>query len=398
MSPTLHIKLFNKRTHSFHFFGVMGFVFGTALGVSLAGMLHLNPLVVLGMSVICACTFFLLASGAKWLLKNEVIVYYHHEIAIIIFCTIALYFLGLPVLTYLDIAILGMAVFLGFGRMGCYSVGCCHGRPHAHGVKYGQLHVAAGFTWFYKDVALFPIQVVESAAVFLLAGFSIFLLFSNEPPGTVMVCYTVLYGLIRFILEFFRGDPERPTWKGISEAQLTTLLLVAISLVLGNFGYLPLYSWHLVIFACLLAAACYIISIKNQSFSYRFFTALHVKEVATALRMLAKPSVASSINSKSIGIKIFTTKQGLSISCAHYKMAAQCIRQYTISAQGNINNVLAHKIAKLICQLQNNTDGYQLCNTKNGIYHVLLKQKPPPEKPFAQPPVILKKPALFGKS
>lgn len=371
---------------------------GTVVGVLLAVALHLKPIVVLGMSAIGACIFFLLASGAKWLLKKEVIVYYHHEIAIIIFCAIALYFLGLPVLTYLDIAIIGMAVFLGFGRIGCYSVGCCHGRPYMHGVKYGQQHVAAGFTWFYKDVALFPIQVVEAATIFLLAGFFVFLLLNNVPPGTVLVCYTVIYGLIRFILEFFRGDPERPSWKGLSEAQLTTLPLVAISLVLGNFGYLPLYSWHLVIFACLLAAACYIIRVKNRSFRYQLFTAVHVKEMAIALRMLAKPSATSLVNNKSTGIKIFTTKQSLSISCGHYKVDGQCVKQYTISANGIIDNVMAHKISKLICQLENNTDGYQLCKTKNGIYHVLSKQKLPPEKLFAQQLVILKKPALFGKS
>ena len=134
--------------------------------------------------------------------------YYHHEISIMIFCALALYLLNKPVLPYLDISILGIGVFIGFGRIGCYSVGCCHGRPHKHGVKYGQAHVDAGFTWFYKDVPLLPVQLIESSYVFLIVISGVILLLNHAAPGTVLIVYTVVYGLMRFILARVLPSPR----------------------------------------------------------------------------------------------------------------------------------------------------------------------------------------------
>ncbi|MBD0287506.1 MAG: prolipoprotein diacylglyceryl transferase, partial [Flavisolibacter sp.] len=160
------------------------------------------------MSLTGAATFFLLAILAKIITGEEVIVYYHHEIAILIMCAVVLHALHQPVLPYLDITILGIATFLAFGRIGCFNVGCCHGRPVKGGVRYRHEHVEAGFTPYYEDVPLFPVQLVESAFVFIVVIAGSFLLLRSFPAGTVLLLYTVVYGLFRFSIEIFRGDPE----------------------------------------------------------------------------------------------------------------------------------------------------------------------------------------------
>ena len=205
--PKLHIHILGTRINAFHFFGITGFICGILLGVTTALFLELSPYIVLMMALLGAVTFFALALLSKWITGDENIVYYHHEIGILVVCAIVLYLFNLPVLPYLDITIIGIGVFLGFGRIGCYSVGCCHGRPHKHGVVYGQQHVDAGFTWYYKDVPLLPVQVIESIYVFLIVIAGCVLLFNHVAAGTVLVCYTVIYGLMRYTLPVALSAP-----------------------------------------------------------------------------------------------------------------------------------------------------------------------------------------------
>jgi len=375
LSPKLHINFFSTHIHSFHFFGVIGFVMGTAFGCMLAWLLHLQVGIVLLMSAIGAATFFLLAFVAKWIAGKEVIVYYHHEISIVLLCAVTLYFLKKPVLPYLDITLLGIGVFLAFGRIGCYSVGCCHGRPHKHGVKYGQAHVNAGFLWYYKDVSLLPVQLIESGYVFFTVIVGGILLLNHVAPGTVLVCYTVIYGMMRYILEFFRGDPERPLWYAVSEAQWTTLLLVTVSLLLSISGFLPFYSWHWIILLSLIIASCYMMFVKSRTINYRLLGPKHIRQIAFALQYFTNAEKFSHQTKKS-SVSIYTTQQGLSISSGIYKDEESQVRLYTISGKTKfkLNTRIANGIAKTI-RLIKHLGEFELIEKENGIYHIVFKEE-----------------------
>ena len=134
LRPHLYVRLFGRNIHSFHFFGVSGFILGSVLGAMVCYYTGLQVAVILLMSLTGAASFFLLAFVAKAITGKEIIVYYHHEIAILICCSVILKLAGWPVLPYLDITLLGIATFLAFGRIGCFSVGCCHGQPARYGV------------------------------------------------------------------------------------------------------------------------------------------------------------------------------------------------------------------------------------------------------------------------
>lgn len=83
-------------------------------------------------------TFLALAMAAKIVPGKETLVYYQHEIAVMITATFLWRMLRQPVLCYLDVTILGVGLFLAFGRVGCLMVGCCHGRPSPWGVCYAR--------------------------------------------------------------------------------------------------------------------------------------------------------------------------------------------------------------------------------------------------------------------
>lgn len=110
-----------------------------------------------------------------------------------------------------------------FGRVGCFFAGCCYGLPYD-----------GKFSVTYTDVVgitptmtpLFPIQLVEAAALLLL--FVIFLILylkSERLREHSAVLYIIAYSILRFVIEFFRGDTERGLYGGLSTSQWVSVAL-----------------------------------------------------------------------------------------------------------------------------------------------------------------------------
>lgn len=370
MQPHLHIKLFNRKISSFHFFGVLGYIAGTLLGTLIAVPLGLRPEIVILMAATGAGTFFLLAFAAKWFTGEETIVYYHHEIAILVLCSLLLYFLKLTVLPYLDITLLGIGTFLAFGRIGCFSVGCCHGRPHKHGIQYGEAHVQAGFTWYYKNIPLMPVQLIESGYVFLTVVTGLALLFNGVMPGTALIVYTVLYGLLRFTMEYFRGDAERPTWMGVSEAQYTTLVLTAVIWGMAQFNWLPAYTWHTAILLIMAIAVMLTAIYYHRNPDHSVFNPKQMRELAEGLQALEQ---ANNKLSDVHTINVFKTQNGFSFSCGR---AHEGTIFYTVSAKNSYRIGATHlkQIAQYIQLLNHHKVPFELVEKNNGIYHILFNK------------------------
>ena len=379
ISPKLNIRFFHINIHSFHFFGVLGFLLGTFLGIYLCHILNLRIGIILLMTLTGAITFFILAVLAKVIFREERIVYYHHEIAILIICSIVLKLLHLPVLNYLDITILGIATFLAFGRIGCFSVGCCHGKPSQKGVVYGHDHVEDGFPHYLENVTLFPIQLVESAFVFLVIISGSIMLLQQAAPGTILIFYTVVYGAFRFTIEFFRGDAERPYFKGLSEAQWTTLILLAASLVFSFVGLIPFYSWHFIVSACLFLVSFFVII--NNSKKKNVFSPHHVMQIALGLIELDKEK---KDRQPGVTINMFQTDFGFIFSKGQIVKNKSLITHYTFSSKTNkqIDFNIVEKLADLIKKLRHHKSTFRITGKQNGIYHILFRD-------FLKNPVII---------
>jgi hypothetical protein len=367
LQKKISISFFRIKINSFHLFGISGYLLGTLLGVWLCYFLGLDVKIILLMTIVGAATFFFLAFAAKMITGRETIVYYHHEIAILILCSIVLKLLGVPVLVYLDITILGIASFLSFGRIGCFSVGCCHGKPAKRGVKYDHHHVLDGFPYYLENVTLFPIQLIESLFVFLVTISGSLMLLQRVPPGTVLIFYTVVYGSFRFIVEFFRGDAERPYFKGLSEAQWTTLALLTVSLIFGFAGFVPFYYWHFTTAISIWIVSLFIIIISKEN--KNFFAPRHVMQIASGLIELRKKSVPAP-NS----ILMFRTNLGFVFSKGETLHDGFIFIHYTVSSkwEKRLDFKQATKLGSLIKNLQGHKNSFLVRGKQNGVFHIIF--------------------------
>ena len=141
----------------------------------------------------------------------------------------------------LDICAPAMAIGHGFGRIGCYIQGCCYGVPcKAFGTVYPPGTAPAAR---YPDVGsvlvnlqtigkaaassvpLLPVQLLESAGNFLLGAILLLLFRRIRRTGMIAVCYFFGYAVLRFVLEFFRGD-HTDRILGMTRAQLIGLFVM----------------------------------------------------------------------------------------------------------------------------------------------------------------------------
>jgi phosphatidylglycerol:prolipoprotein diacylglycerol transferase len=136
-----------------------------------------------------------------------------------------------------DVLVPGVAVGQAIGRLGCFAAGCCWGAP-------AQVPWAVTFTDVYAaravgtplDTPLHPSQIYESVAVFLIFFFLLWLAPRKRFHGQVALVYVALYSVVRFGLEFLRGDPDRGTW---FHGTLSTSQIISIVLLLGAALLLP---------------------------------------------------------------------------------------------------------------------------------------------------------------
>lgn len=121
-----------------------------------------------------------------------------------------------------DLTAPAIPLFHAFGRVGCFLNGCCHGRVcPAFGIPFTQ---SLGSE---NGIPYFPIQLMEAAGNLLL--FAVLAHFARRNPGQgqVLPAYLATYALMRFALEFCRGDAVRGIWLGLSTSQWISLVILA---------------------------------------------------------------------------------------------------------------------------------------------------------------------------
>lgn len=114
-----------------------------------------------------------------------------------------------------------------FGRIGCLISGCCCGLPYDGPLSIEYTHYGA----VVLNTPLFPIQLVEAALLVMIFIVLLILYFKKVRCGIVTALYMILYSIMRFILEFFRGDVGRGHLLDISTSQWISLALFIIGIV-----------------------------------------------------------------------------------------------------------------------------------------------------------------------
>ncbi len=123
-----------------------------------------------------------------------------------------------------------------FGRVGCFFAGCCYG------IEYSGFpsHTYPANDWYLANmphdkigVSLLSVQLIEATCLLLLFAV-LFILHqkSYNLRGLTVVVYAGAYSVIRFVIEFFRGDKVRGSAFGISTSQIISLLVFAAAVAI----------------------------------------------------------------------------------------------------------------------------------------------------------------------
>ncbi|HLY62569.1 MAG TPA: prolipoprotein diacylglyceryl transferase [Terriglobia bacterium] len=116
----------------------------------------------------------------------------------------------LPMLKVFDVYVPGIALAQSVGRLGCFAAGCDYGKPTQSflGVVFTN-PISHDFTGIPLNVRIYPTQIIESLATFLIFGILLWRFGKKKYDGQIFVIYLTLYGLARFFIEFLRGDEDR---------------------------------------------------------------------------------------------------------------------------------------------------------------------------------------------
>ncbi len=140
----------------------------------------------------------------------------------------------------------GIAIGQAIGRLGCFSAGCCWGKPTTAfcGVHFtdkghettnvptivGHLPAAIQQQWADKlggltaPIHLHPVQLYEVGASLVIFVILLVMARKRKFHGQIVLAYALLYAVARFIIEIWRDDP-RGSLLGLSTSQFIALLI-----------------------------------------------------------------------------------------------------------------------------------------------------------------------------
>ena len=370
----LHITIFNHTYPAYKVCGYTGYVLAFILAMLLTLYLDLSFWITFLLFCTTVSTFFTLAMITKIIIGEERLIYYHHEIAILLTATLVLWLLNRPILVYLDIVVLGIGTFLTCGRIGCLMVGCCHGKPHTWGVCYGRKHVEKGFTRCFQGIRLFPVQALEALWVLEVTVIVTILLFLRYPAGEALTWFIMAYGAGRFCFEFLRGDMDRPYWYGFSEAQWTTIMLMLLVLGMEGLGKTNFHIWHFSVCIVCLLVMIILTGLRKwlPSKLHPFLFPQDLKDFADKLNKLAMWHILHSQPGSQVAV--METQQGIQISADRIVNGKENIFFYSISQKNNpLILKTANRLGKYIQQLKHPNLPFRVLPGRNNVFHILFQ-------------------------
>jgi len=129
-------------------------------------------------------------------------------------------------------SVFGVPLCIGhaFGRVGCFLGGCCYGIEYDGILSH--VYETAIDASTPIGVPLLPIQLIEAVLLMLLFSVLLFVFLKLNNSKLVLYLYALSYSVIRFVLEFFRGDAERGSLFSISTSQWISMIIFSVAVIL----------------------------------------------------------------------------------------------------------------------------------------------------------------------
>ncbi len=130
---------------------------------------------------------------------------------------------------FMQVAAPAIPLMHGIARIGCLCAGCCYGMEYD-----GPLAITYpdnSFTHGMAGVPRFPTQIVETVVnLILCVCLYIMVKRGKSKDGQAIGVYIVVYSVMRFCLEFVRGDAVRGGFFGLSTSQWISALLLPLGI------------------------------------------------------------------------------------------------------------------------------------------------------------------------
>ena len=129
-----------------------------------------------------------------------------------------------------DVYAVVIPLFHAFGRVGCFFAGCCYGVRWQYGIS-GRVIVAD----VKEHARRLPVQLIEASLLLILFAVILLLFSKNKLRHNLLFVYLYVYAVLRFVLEFFRGDKIRGIFLALSTSQwisIITIVWVSVYLIL----------------------------------------------------------------------------------------------------------------------------------------------------------------------
>ena len=123
----------------------------------------------------------------------------------------------------LDVLSAGIYAMLGISKIGCAVYGCCYGIECSFGVATP-----------FEEHTVFPVQLLECVLSLLIAALAFILVHrKGYVRGTVYPLSLIVYGVMRFAVEFLRYYPEaeKTYFFGINFWQTVSVICIIAGIV-----------------------------------------------------------------------------------------------------------------------------------------------------------------------
>lgn len=124
-----------------------------------------------------------------------------------------------------DLFAVSIPLFHVFGRIGCFLSGCCYGMECEFGfIVHGNTLIPE-----INDVRRLPVPLIEAGCNLLIFLVLLRMFLKKKENGKMIFYYMLIYPVVRFTLEFFRGDAIRGFLFGLSTSQWISIGLFVVA-------------------------------------------------------------------------------------------------------------------------------------------------------------------------
>jgi len=145
------------------------------------------------------------------------LVFYGGFIAAVLYALIYCKYKKINIKRLADVFAPALVLGHSFGRIGCLLSGCCYGK---------ETHCLIAVNNRY------PTQIFEAAGNLIIFFILHKLYKKSHKDGHIFLLYLIFYSVLRFSIEFFRGDDRGSFFLGLSPAQNISIVILLFAVVL----------------------------------------------------------------------------------------------------------------------------------------------------------------------